>query len=378
VARMPTEDPAPFSLWREELRRAWRELRGPEASPARVAGAVFLGLFVGALPMYGARTAVLAAASLWFGLDALLVWVVSNVDSPMLVHAVRVAEDRVGSSVAAAGWVGAPAVGLTLGAVGGLLAFGVTAALPRRAPRTPYRLPEGAPSWVQAVERVATRYASPDSSRPTDRVRFHRVRGKLLVDPAAKLVGDLAGDAPLALGSVLDIGAGAGQLGLLLLELGRASSIRGLDWDGAKVKDGVRAAEGRGGAPKLSASFASADARRAPFEPADTVLLVDLLHYFLPDEQDAILDRAAAAVLPGGRIFVREADAGRGVRSWMTWLEERLFTALRYNRGERVRFRPASEIVRRLEGAGLDCETLEAWGRTPFSNVLIVGRRRQN
>ena len=336
---MRAEDTPPFSLWREELRRAWCELRGPDACPSRVAGAVFLGLFVGALPIYGSRTAILAAASMWFGLDALVAWIVSNLDSPLVIHAVQVAEDRVGVAVPGACWLGAPGVGLVLGALGALLAFGITSALPRRAPRTPYRLPEGAPAWVQAVERVATRYASPRSSRPTERARFHRVRGKLLVDPAAKLVSELAGNNPLALGSVLDVGAGGGQLGLFLLELGRASSVVGLDWDGAKVRDAIRAAQARTGAPQLSASFALGDARGAMLEPADTVLLIDLLHYFHLDEQDAILDRAAAAVLPGGRIFVREADAGRGVRSWTTWLEERLFTALRYNRGERVRFR---------------------------------------
>ena len=77
----------------------------------------------------------------------------------------------------------------------------------------------------------------------------------------------------------------------------------------------------------------------------------------------------------GGRILVREADTEQGVRSAITWLDERVFTALRFNRGERVRLRAAREIVGRLEEAGLRCEVVPAWGRTPFSNVLVVGRR---
>jgi hypothetical protein len=52
-----------------------------------------------------------------------------------------------------------------------------------------------------------------------------------------------------------------------------------------------------------------------------------------------------------------------------------VFTALRFNRGARVRFRAAREIVGRLEEAGLKCEVRPAWGRTPFANVLVVGRR---
>jgi hypothetical protein len=59
----------------------------------------------------------------------------------------------------------------------------------------------------------------------------------------------------------------------------------------------------------------------------------------------------------------------------VTLLEERVFTAVRFNKGERVRFRPAREIVARLEEAGLACEVRPAWGKTPFANVLVIGRR---
>src|SRR5262249_31323494 len=101
----------------------------------------------------------------------------------------------------------------------------------------------------------------------------------------------------------------------------------------------------------------------------------DLLHYFKIEEQNAIVDRAARAVRPGGRLLVRDADAERGWRSFATLVEERIFTALRFNRGERVRFRPARGIVERLARSGLKCRVLPAWGKTPFANVLIVGQR---
>jgi SAM-dependent methyltransferase len=216
---------------------------------------------------------------------------------------------------------------------------------------------------VAAVERVAARYASADSPRAAERALFHWVRTKLLGDPVAKLVAELAS------GSLLDVGTGRGQLPLLLLLLGRVSRVRGVDWDARKIAAAARAAEG------LDASFARGDARTAPLEPSDTVLLIDLLHYFTVEEQDAILDRAAAAVRPGGRILVREADADAGWRSVTTLWEERLFTLLRVNRGERLRFRPARELAARIEAAGLACEIRPASAGTPFSNVLVVGRR---
>jgi SAM-dependent methyltransferase len=222
------------------------------------------------------------------------------------------------------------------------------------------------------VERVASRYAPAGGATPIERSRFHYVRTKLLGDPVARLVADAEGERAGALGDLLDIGTGRGQLPILLVELGRATRALGIDWDDAKVEAGVVAARIE---PPLAVELAQGDARTAPYPPADTVLLIDLLHYFAIEEQDAILRRAALAVRAGGRLLVREADTERGLRSAVTLLEERVFTALRFNRGERVRFRPAREIVALLESLGLACEVRPAWGSTPFSNVIIIGRR---
>jgi 2-polyprenyl-3-methyl-5-hydroxy-6-metoxy-1,4-benzoquinol methylase len=194
-------------------------------------------------------------------------------------------------------------------------------------------------------------------------MRFHWVRTKLLTDPVSKLVAEIAS------GSLLDVGTGRGQLPLLLLCLGRVSRTQGIDWDSGKIAAATTAAAG------LPASFTRADARSSAFEPADTVLLIDLLHYFTPEEQDAILERAAVAVRPGGRIVVRDADADAGWRAWVTVLQERFLRVLHLKRGERVRIRPARELVARLEAAGLTCRVQPAWGSLPFANVLIVGER---
>jgi cyclopropane fatty-acyl-phospholipid synthase-like methyltransferase len=162
----------------------------------------------------------------------------------------------------------------------------------------------------------------------------------------------------------------------LLLELGRATEAHGVDWDQAKIVHAQRAADAQpDGALQARATFETHDARTFDAASADTVLLIDLLHYFSIDEQNAILDRAADHVKTGGRLLVREADTERGWRSWATLLEEKIFTAVRFNRGERVRFRPAREIASRLEARGFSCNIIPAWGSTPFSNVLVVARR---
>lgn len=405
------------------MRRAWRELRGSDLSPARAAAAVAIGLFIGSQPIFGCHTPLVLILCVWFRLDAAIAWVAANISNPLFAPALLTAEVQVGAYLRTGAWLrlyekmswtqalsefpeymflGAPVVGLALAGVGGGLTAGLVALKRRRAPLRqgrriePYRLPDDAPPWVHAVERVASRYCPPEASTPAQRTRFHYVRIKLLGDPVARLIADIAGDRAGALGEVLDIGTGAGQLPILLLELGRATRARGFDWDRAKIADAVRAAAGASAAssaspagapesaaehhaapaaPPLPAEFWRADAREAELGDADTVMLIDLLHYFRVEEQDAILRRAAAAVRPGGRLLLREADTERGWRSSVTLIEERLFTALRFNRGERVRFRPAREMVAILEQLGFDCETRPAWGKTPFSNVLIIASR---
>jgi uncharacterized protein (DUF2062 family)/SAM-dependent methyltransferase len=387
-----------FSLWREEMKRAWRELRGPRATPARAAISIALGLFIGSLPIFGCHTVLVLFLCIWFQLDAAVAWIASNISNPICAPALLTAEVQLGSwlrngaplrlenELTLAGAVkhfvgylllGAPLAAAILALCGGAIAYGLVALLPRRRTQEAYRLPENAPMWIKAVERVATRFASPSSSIASERTRFHYLRAKLLGDPVAKLVADIAGDRPNALGSLFDIGTGHGQLPLLLLELGRASKARGVDWDAQKVERARRAAAVMGDATSpVDAVFAEGDARTAPFEPADTVLLVDVLHYFAIEEQDALLDRAAAAVRPGGRVLVRDADAARGWRSFLTLVEERLAMLVGWHHGERIRFRSAAEIAARLEAGGLQCATLPAWGSTPFSNVLVVGKKK--
>lgn len=395
--RLVYGDPEEPKLWREELKRAWVELRGANQSPARAAAAVALGTFIGSIPLYGTHTPLVLAVCVLLQLDAPLAWIASNISNPAFSVALITAEIQVGGYVltgevvemhhAEASWatvreygtflfVGAPFVALFLAVVLSA-AFYVLLRIKRRfvpagAPPT-YALPAAAPPWWHAAERVAGRYAPLEElSTPAERTRFNYVRVKLLMDPIAQMIVDLAGDEPDALGAISDVGCGRGQMAVMMLERGRATSAFGVDWDEEKVEAASLAA---GRAPALPARFEVGDMKEAPIPEADTVLLIDVIHYLALEEQDDVLRRAARAVRPGGRVVVREADTERGWRSAMTLAEELIFTVLRFNRGARVKFRPARTIVAVLEGEGLSCEVEPAWGSTPFSNVLVVGRR---
>lgn len=392
-----------FSMFREELRRVWKDLRGGALTPRRAALSVALGLFIGSQPIFGCHTPLVIAICLWFQLDAAVAWIASNVSNPFFAPFLMTGEVQVGaylrrgsflhldqevmrdgfqviSRFAGYLFLGSPFVGLALAGAGAALTFGSVAAKraiwPADGRRAPYRLPDNAPPWVKAVERTAGRYVPPEDSTPQQRTRFHYVRVKMLSDPIALMLAEYARSVEGGLGELCDVGTGAGQLPILLHELGLAGRVHGVDWDDAKIEDAKAAARGRGDdPPPLEAHFWKGDAREAELPPSDTVLLIDLLHYFRPEEQEKILKNAASAVRPGGRILIREADTERGWRSSMTLAEERFFTLVRFNRGERVRFLPASARVRILEEMGFSCEVRPAWGKTPFSNVLILGVR---
>jgi 2-polyprenyl-3-methyl-5-hydroxy-6-metoxy-1,4-benzoquinol methylase len=214
---------------------------------------------------------------------------------------------------------------------------------------------------TDVIERTALRFARVAEQRST----YHYVGIKLRRDPATRAIARLA-----PLGDVLDIGCGRGHLALFLLESGLARSVRGFDWDDEKIALAKRAGEG------LDASFEAKDVRLARFESADTVLLVDVLHYMDVGAQDELLECAAEMVRPGGRLVVRDVTSRRGWRSIVTLFVEWLAMRVRLNLGSRLSVRDvAGELVPRLEAKGMRCTIEPCWEGTPFSNVLLVATR---
>lgn len=189
---------------------------------------------------------------------------------------------------------------------------------------------------MQAISATVARYAS---ARTADR---QYVRIKLRTDPLTWEL--LQSDEPL--GDTLDVGCGRGQFGLLLIDLGRASTIAGFDWDAAKVST-ANAAAG-------SIRYQTADLRSPPpIARVDTILLFDVLQYLTTDEQRQLLERVVAGLRPGGRLLVRTADRARGWRAGLSQTLEWVGRALGINRSHVLHFRSSSELKTELEALGL-------------------------
>ena len=357
------------------IARIWRRLRGTRQTPVRVALAVGLGLFIGCLPLYGLHFVLCLVLCLPLGLDLVLAYLVANISNPLVAPFLVTLEVEIGSLVTTGQhaaftlararqtgilgfvWqagVGSIFVGGALAALGACVAYVVAS---RR--RVPENEADAADDVLEAaLSRTTARYA-----RVSTADRF-QVSGKLRWDPLTRMLAAL----PYELGRVLDAGAGRGQFGLLLLELGRCETLFGFDADQRKVA--VARAAGAG-----SAHFEVRDLLDLPSEPLDTVLLFDVLHYLPLAEQDELLRRASLRI-ERGRILIRDLDAAPGTRSALTRFAETFARGLGLHRGRAGHhYRPMAEVVARLTDLGFSCEVHGASEGTPFGNVLIVATR---
>jgi 2-polyprenyl-3-methyl-5-hydroxy-6-metoxy-1,4-benzoquinol methylase len=209
-----------------------------------------------------------------------------------------------------------------------------------------------------AIQRTTERYASAQHAD-----RFY-VTSKLRTDPLIQQLAEL----DLRLGRVIDAGCGRGQIGLLLLELGAASSLVGWDWDEHKI-DVARAAAGS------EARFECSDLVKREWPEADSVLLIDVLHYLDRRRQTELLERAAGSLAPGGRIMLRELDRSAGFSAWLGMLFERIAVKLSYNRGAMLEFRSAAEIAEQLSALGLRVQPGADSEAATLGNRLMIAER---
>lgn len=354
------------------LRRVWQRLRGTPGHPARAAIAVAIGLFIGVQPIYGLHLVLIMAICVPLRLDALLAYLVANISNPLVAPFLIFSEVETGAYLKTGQWarfdiaqaratgaagfaqqlfVGSFVVGAALAALGFALGYVVAA---RR--KSASVVAEASPELLfdAACDRTRARYRG----APTNDRCY--VAGKLAFDPVFKLVLELPG----SFGRVLDLGCGRGQLSLLLLELGRATHVVGIDSDARKVD--IASAAGP------EAEFRAGDLAGGELAQADTILLIDVLHYMPLAEQDALLSAAANALAPGGRLLVRELNAVAGARSGFTRFMEFWARKTGLNKGRATHYRPARELCDVLEHVGLASSVQGASERTPFGNVLIV------
>jgi SAM-dependent methyltransferase len=236
--------------------------------------------------------------------------------------------------------------------------------------------------WRQLLDAASAPY------RAAGRFAWHFARGKLRFDPVFRHLLESGLIRPQA--RLVDIGCGQGLLASLLQACG-ASAQAGRwpgDWPAApslRAYTGIElmprdVARARAAlAPDLSApsplSFICADMCAATLPECDTVVILDVLHYVSLAEQDALLARVFAALVPGGVLLLRVGDAaqprGFAVSQWV----DRLVTRVRGHRVPPTCCRALDAWVASLRALGFEVQPRPMSQGTPFANVLLVARR---
>ncbi len=206
-----------------------------------------------------------------------------------------------------------------------------------------------------------------DRYRVVDKFTLYYVASKLRRDPVNSDLLALATTEPF--GHVADLGCGRGQLAVALLEGGRARSVDACDWAGPSLVRARHAAQG------LNFTARTQDlAADQTVPPCDTALLIDILYLLGRPAALALLRSAAEAAK--SLVLVRTHDPALGWRGRLTVNLERLGRRITWNSGRRVDPISPAVAASALEAAGFAVSAAPCWRGTPYSNVLLIARRK--
>lgn len=115
-----------------------------------------------------------------------------------------------------------------------------------------------------------------------------------------------------------------------------------------------------------------ADIRTAEFGEADVVIILDVLHYMDPTDQEQVLQRVRSSIGSAGKLLLRVGDAAGGWRFAMSrWVD----AAVLYVRGHRsasLYCRSLQSWKQVLANCGFSAQSIPMSDGTLFANVLLV------
>lgn len=340
-------------------------------NPGRAGAAVFLGIFIGIMPIYGFQVLAAVGVALLFKLNKPLTVASTFINNPLLQPLIILSSVELGcllrlgsfqrlSSLADARthlskeqlfiWViGSVALGILVGGLGAV----ITALLVYR-----HRKASANSALRERVRFVNERFAQSSQTARTF------VRWKLRLDRVFEL---LAAE-NLGSGTVVDLGCGYG-MALCLAAFGdQRRRLVGCDLDAHRI------AAARQALGSLNADVTVADIRQFELPQTGLILILDVLQYLPPAEQAALLQRCCSALEPDGILVFRVHDGERGLRSAIAMAFERLMFAC-VGAGFRPRMLSIPEYRSVLESAGMQSEERHFKNLLPLTHVLFIARK---
>ena len=211
---------------------------------------------------------------------------------------------------------------------------------------------------------------------------WHFARGKLSGDPVFQEILRHGLIAPNS--HVIDIGCGQGLLSswLLAAETTAAKGSWPSDWQTPPKDVTVKGIELMPNdidrARKALAyaqdrfTFETGDMCTTAFEKAQTVVILDVLHYVPFAAQEDVLIRVKKALLPKGVLILRIGDANAGLGFKISnWVDNIVFLC-RGHKLSRLYCRSLTDWLLVLNNLGFQVESKPMSEGTPFANVLLL------
>ncbi len=359
------------------LREFVTTLLKEDLTPGRAAAAVFLGLFIGIVPIYGFQTLAAVGLALFFRLNKPLTVAGTFINNPLLQAPIVVGSVEIGYFLRG----------------GAFRPFHLSAL-------TGPHMKEELLAWVMgsvvlgalvggagaAITAVVVRLRTPADSRLSkaelrERIRFVNgmfagcawgdrtfVRWKLRLDRVFVLLAGLLAAEDLGAGTVVDLGCGYGMALSFAAFADSSRRLVGCDLDGHRI------AVARQALSALNADLRVADVRGLELSPAGLILILDVLQYLPAEEQLGLLKRCCRALAPQGKLIFRVHDRERGLWSAITLTFDRIIFASGRT-GTRPLTLPAGEYRSVIEKAGMQVEERRFRNRLPLAHILFIAEK---
>lgn len=359
---------------KSEARKFFGLLLKERLDPSHAAAAVFVGIFIGILPIYGFQTLAAIGLAVLFRLNKPLTVAATFINNPLLLPPTIFASVELGcllrtgsflslSLSELAGmrghinkdqlftWViGSVALAILVAAVCAAIATIVAHLYLRRSAN---------PELRERIRFVNAMFGQ------SDRPDREFIRWKLRLDRIFELL--IAEN--LGSGTVVDLGCGYG-MALCFVAFGdHQRRLVGCDLDEHRI------AVARKALASFDAEVTVADVRQFELPPAGLILIMDVLQCLSAADQSALLKRCCSALAADGILIFRVHDRERGVRTAITMAFERLIFACSHH-DLRPEILSIAEYRRVLESAGMQFEERRFKNRLPLAHVLIVARKR--
>jgi len=171
-------------------------------------------------------------------------------------------------------------------------------------------------------------------------------------------------------GKIYDLGCGYGFLDYFLFIKSDQRRIIGVDYDANKI-----AVASHSYLKNQSIEFIENDIMNVDIISADTVLLLDVLHYLPEQSQEALIRKAFNGLNQGGKLIIRDGDCSKKSRHNGTMLTEFFSTrVLMFNKKteHHLCFISSEAIIKILQGFNLEVKVVDNTRYTSNTLYYII------